>query len=288
MDFVGFSLWFAALPEEAKKSMVLPASETIGRGLNGIVSAFANPFIKLGMISEHNLKNYETKLYAKTAEIPEINRDDSKQGLAIQALEDSLYRMEEEELLKAYTELITATLDNRKNQKVHPSFSTILRQMSSDDAVLFKKILKSSALTFTPYIPLCTIESRILPDNGVGIIYKDTLVIPSPSGFTIETDTVSLSSLERLGLVRISRSSRLTGSIRMMKIHDNNGNGSLDIIGTYDEAYNTLLNTDYYKEQFELQKNHPEFANPEMIRGSIEVTDLAKNLGNIINPNVLK
>ena len=289
MDFVGFSLWFASLPESAKENLVGPASQTLGKGINGIVTVFANPLIKLGMLANKDIEDYENKIYSKTKKIPEENRDSSKQGLAIQALEDSLYRISEEEIIEYYSNLISGSLDNRINKRIHPSFSSILKEMSTSDAILFEKIFRSSVKLISPYIPLASIQYKFLPDGGYGLIFKDTLIIPSHEQNYIESDTVSIFSLERLGLIKIDRHHELTGNLRLIT-KQADGTNPLIVHGTYEECYASLYQTDQYID-FSNSRNSPNFPNisePSLIKGSIELTDFARSLGSIIIPDVFQ
>ncbi|MFR3686567.1 MAG: DUF4393 domain-containing protein [Enterococcus sp.] len=288
IEMVGFAYWFSTIPDSVKEDMLGPSAKTIGQGLNGIVSVFANPLLKLGMISKKNIEEFEKELYSKTPEIPEENRDSSKQGLAVQALEDALYRLDEEELREYYANLIAAALDDRVNTNVHPSFSTILKQMSSEDALLFKQLTRTSIFLLSQYLPLATVQMKLLPDGGYGMIYKDALILPTGDNFTIEQKNVSLSSLERLGLVKVYRNQQLSGPLRMIDTMPNeHGGREIKTLGSYDDCYSSLLDTEYCKEKTD-QFQGFDVSGPEVIRGSIEITDLAKSLAGIIDPNVLK
>lgn len=285
MDFVGFSLWFAALPESAKESLVGPSAETLGKGINGIASVFANPFIKLGMISEKNIKDYEEKIYSKTTTIPDKNRDSSKQGLAIQALEDSLYRISEEEILEYYSNLIASTLDDRRNNRVHPSFSSILKQMSVEDAILFRKVYLTSKRTLSNYLPLIDVRLKLLPNGGYALPVVDTVLFPDDFDKThLESNPVSLSSLERLGLIRVSKTAEINGRLQFVsKNTDTYGAASINYGQSYSDIYNSIFNHPDFKEKLSIE--NPAIGSPEVIKGHIEVTSLADRLGAIIMPN---
>ncbi|WP_414842127.1 DUF4393 domain-containing protein [Enterococcus saccharolyticus] len=285
MDFVGFSLWFASLPESVKENLVGPASQTAGKGLNGIVTVFANPLIKLGMLADKDIKDYEKKLYSKTQAIPEENRDSSKQGLAIQALEDSLYRISEEEIVELYSNLIAKALDNRTSNRVHPSFTSILKEMSISDAILFKKIITSTRQLVSPYLPIANMQYKFLPNGGYGLIFKDTLIIPEHEQNQLESDTVSIFSLERLGLIKVYRNDELHGPLRLITKQPDGTNIFVGN-GSYEDCYLSLYQTDKYKD-FLNNKQSPNFPNisePSLIRGRIELTDFASRLGSIIIP----
>lgn len=285
MDFVGFSLWFSALPNSAKESLVGPSAETLGKGLNGIASVFANPFIKLGMISEKNIKDFEKKIYSKTTAIPEKNRDSSKQGLAIQALEDSLYRISEEEILEFYSNLISSTLDDRRNNRVHPSFSTILKQMSVEDAIIYRKIYLTSKRTLSNYLPLVNVRRKLLPDGGFVLPVIDTLLLPDDfDKIYLESNPVSLSSLERLGLIKVSKTAEINGRLQLAsKNISDQGSSPINYGQSYNEIYQSILNHADFKDKLSIE--NPAIGSPEIIKGHIEVTSLADRLGAIIIPN---
>jgi hypothetical protein len=284
MDNHNLSIWFNKLPSSTIENLLGPSSITLGEGLNGIVSIIANPAIKLGIWSKKNLQDYEENLYSKTAKIPKENRDSSKQGLALAALEDSLYRFTEKSLSEYYINLIAGILDNRKNNSVHPSFSQILKEMSSDDALLFKKIFTITSRAFYSFLPLVNVQRQFLPNGGYSIIFKDTIVIHDESGYSVEKNSTSLSSLERLGLIRISRNLPLNGQIKLVsKERDKNNSSRFLPFGTFENCYNFIFQTPEVKKSYKIP--NVQFGKIELMRGRIEITDLAKNLGKIIIPD---
>lgn len=279
-NLTGFALFFASVPTSTKEKVLNPSAETLGKGLNGIVSLLANPFIKLGILAESDVRKYEENIYHETAKVKDINRDSSKQGLALQALEDSYYQIDKEDFRKYFSRLIAASLDKTKNNLVHPSFSVILKQMSSDDARLLASLQKFSSKYFSPYIPLVNAQARFKNDGGFTMMFQDSVVI-SPDLKGIIDNPVSISSLERLGLVKVNRHSELLGGTRKIGELNPDSNSRSFINGpSFAEFYSTIQLTDEYKKQSEFVGRFYETI--EIFKGSVEITHLGKAFSNII------
>ncbi|EFF31626.1 Abi-alpha family protein, partial [Enterococcus faecium] len=138
--------WFNKVPQSTLEKLLNPIAEPIGKGFGGVVSYVMIPFMKLGVISEAKMTNFESKVDTKNSRIPIEERDSSKQGMAFKAVQDSVYQLDSEELQDMFSSLIASSLDSRINQNVLPSFSTILKDLSEDDAVLFKKLYELNAV----------------------------------------------------------------------------------------------------------------------------------------------
>lgn len=113
-----------------------------------------------------------------------------------QALENSKYCIDEDNLRKMFTALISNSMNTDFQKDVHPSFAKILKQMSPMDAEIIK-VFKNSSLNGRPICQYQTKEERgytILLDN----VFIDYI---TPS---LDMCSISISSLSRLGLLKIS------------------------------------------------------------------------------------
>ncbi|EMF0608346.1 TPA: Abi-alpha family protein [Enterococcus faecium] len=183
--------WFNKVPQSTLEKLLNPIAEPIGKGFGGVVSYVMIPFMKLGVISEAKMTNFESKVDTKNSRIPIEERDSSKQGMAFKAVQDSVYQLDSEELQDMFSSLIASSLDSRINQNVLPSFSTILKDLSEDDAVLFKKLYELNAVAKVDIIFTNSNITTTLP------VYDDIILLDEE-----EPLYKPLSIMDRLQLTR--------------------------------------------------------------------------------------
>lgn len=180
------------IPESTKEEILNPSANLFGQASRGILHFFLDPFVKFNIIRDQDLEDFKNKVVTKNSDIPTEHRDDSKANLAYKAIEDAKFQLGYEELQNMFSNLISSTLDSRKNDMVLPGFSSILRDLSAEDAQLLLHFSKNNAL------PLVTI--RLENDNSVGIgILEHILLIDI--GFL--HSPLSIASLERLGVITL-------------------------------------------------------------------------------------
>lgn len=126
------------LPVKALNNLLEPSTYAIGQTLGALLYSVFQVPIKYGIIKRAEFDKLAEEVSQKAKEIPEENRDDSKAGLMLKALEESKYQLNQEELRKMFAQLVASTLDNRKNQLISPRFATVLSQLSGDDARFLK------------------------------------------------------------------------------------------------------------------------------------------------------
>ena len=182
------------IPESTKESVLNPAAELIGQALSGALHYVLDPFVRKNIVKNHELKIFAKEIDEKTAVILKEDRDDSKIGLALKAMEDSKYQLNSQEIRDMFSSLIAASVNRNINDNVEPSFSSILKDLSPKDAVLLKE------LSGDPHIPAVSIQLEDTNTNLYFTKYKHILLLKSNVYF----DALSVSSLERLGLIEIS------------------------------------------------------------------------------------
>lgn len=114
-----------------------------------------------------------------------------------QALEDAKYCVSNETIREMFADLIASTMDKETCDSVHPSFSTTLKQMSSNDAKLFK-IFQGNVKK-----PICNFSLN----NNIGgfeILFENVFFISQDTSLNeAKKNALSLSVLEKLGLIHI-------------------------------------------------------------------------------------
>ena len=91
---IGYQV-FESLPESTREALLNPSARTIGQALNGLVLFFTSPLLKFGIVKKAELEKFKNDIQQQTTKIPEENRDRSKLGLVIKAIEDAKYQLNE-------------------------------------------------------------------------------------------------------------------------------------------------------------------------------------------------
>lgn len=207
---IGFGLGesyqvFNSLPQSTREALINPSAQTIGKALNALVLCFTAPLIKLGITKEAKLERFKNEIQQETNQIPEENRDSSKLGLVIKAIEEAKYQLNEDDIRAMYAKLIAATVDNRKNHFVTPRIAVAISQLGPDDALLLKYINEQNGHV----VPLGYVIKKT--ENGSSVITKKSVDFLGIGTF-IETDT-SLDILESLGIIKVWTDAWLTSDI---------------------------------------------------------------------------
>lgn len=142
------------------------------------------------------------------ARILNISPDDLKEPniqIATQALEESKYCIEEEILRHMFSELIASSMMKSRESIVHPSFASILKQMSPSDAISLLRFKDS------PELPLIKLTEPTPESNGYRIIFSNVWERCDDLD-SLNRSRSCLESLSRLGLIEISYLEYLTNT----------------------------------------------------------------------------
>ena len=90
------------------------------------------------------LQEFEKELNEKVSKIPNDKLTEPDIQITAQALENSKYCIEQEELRKMFASLISNSMNIDFNQDIHPSFAETIKQMSSLDAKVIRTFKNSS------------------------------------------------------------------------------------------------------------------------------------------------
>ena len=238
--------------DNAAKNLTDKPTQQIGETLGDI---FYLVFGGLGQMAKKkklryacDLERYKRELYEKLEKIPKENRIEPDMQTVGPALEASKFCVEKNEIRHMFVNLISATMDSKKSQEVHPSFSDIIRQMTPLDAQNLLLFKKDNTLPLAQY--------RLKEKNLSGFkTIKENVFLENPAILDIDKQAISIAALDRLGLVDIEMDMYVVG------------------YGKYEKFYQE--NT--FKQYSETYKTRPHFDSFEIHRESVTLTPLGKS-----------
>lgn len=122
------------LSKDTVSNILEPALVPLSKALGGIVQWVFQKPIEYGVVRPIQLENLKTQVERELGLIPEENRSSENLGLTLKAFEDSRYQLNNKTLVEFFSKLLVGTVDNRV--EVKPVYSSILSEMSEDDAQL--------------------------------------------------------------------------------------------------------------------------------------------------------
>lgn len=154
---------------------------------------------------EHNKKQVELALEKNLSSVPYEKIVSPESYVAVPALQAISYSMSSEELFDLYAKLLAKSMVTNTKNKVHPAFVEIIKQLSPNDALIFKICSARDA------IPVANV-SIVMKQKGLHLVGASPtqkisldliadITIPSISEEQIR---VSLDNLMRIGLIKLN------------------------------------------------------------------------------------
>lgn len=202
-----------AVPESTREKLLNPPAKIIGDSIAGILGKVFRPLQEWKIVNEHHLEEFKDNIYDNLSQIPENNRDASKLGLVLKAFEEAKYQLDEKELRNYFSNLISSSVDNRKNSAITPRFATVLSQLGKDEAILLKNLNNQDRHAILGYLSIATPDSK-----EVSKISPVTLVW---NRLTYEFEfEKSLDILSSLGVININYDRKLPGDLHELQISE--------------------------------------------------------------------
>lgn len=197
------------IPDETTNALLKPAADTLGNAANDILSAGFNliltPLRKYNIRKDKELKDFADKINNETAKIPEENRDSSKIGLILKAVDDSKYRLNDDIMRQAFAKLIARGLDNRTNRSFYPSYSETLSNMSTTEAQFLLKLHEN----FGGNVALVALSIKSTK-GGASRIAKPWYLLWDTGFQYDDTYAISMDLLVKSGLIEVRHDAWLT------------------------------------------------------------------------------
>lgn len=199
------------IPEEARKDLLHPIAKSAGRGGSSIIDLLFYHPNKWAMIKNHDLAVLQKKLEEETTEkIEELMKKnrytDKKIGLAVKAIDQSIYSLDSDVLRSFFAELITRSVDKESADDVHPIFASILSNMSIKEAEFLSRLKREYGLSKN--YPLLRIER----DDGNTSTYLKEAIFPWSKNEVEEIEFV-IYGLASYGFFEIHYDRALSGDL---------------------------------------------------------------------------
>lgn len=162
----------------------------------------------------HDLEEYRRTLESKVSTIPEDKQIIAPIQIAAQALDDSKYCVETEELRNLFANLIARSMHADYSGKLHPSFSKIAQQLSPLDAKMLELLNE-----WEIYKGIGVVDCKKDEQNGGFIILAEGIPVIWPQNYNAFDAARSLVVLQQLGLVKIPDGSHFKNDILYIAVY---------------------------------------------------------------------
>lgn len=185
------------------KPVAKPTGETLGLIPRAIKAALL-PVEKWVLGKEYNLEATKKLLEEKLANTPEELIDSPEPYVAVPALQNISYCMDNEELRELYANLLASSMNKEVKNGVHPGFVEIIKQMCPDEAKIMNYFKSHNAIP--------TIDLRFVLKNGsYNEVVTDFSTIGEDSSCENQYETKKyFDNLIRLGLLEKPNMTHLT------------------------------------------------------------------------------
>lgn len=140
--------------------------------------------------------------------IPPENIVEPKASVVAPVLQGLGFSHEEQELKSLYLKLLSSAMDGRYPQRAHPSYSEIIKQLTSDEARMLSQLLQSS----NPNFSIVKLEERKQKPKGKMTRYLhlfNLTLTTDKSPYELPSFPAMLENWKRLGLIEIDYATHL-------------------------------------------------------------------------------
>ena len=154
------NLTLPSVPDTVKERIyddaLHPAAKEGGKALETImliINKFASPFRTWATKGKENTEKLAEEVQQRLASIPPENIIEPKSEIAVPAIMANSYTSSDD-LRSLYANLLAKSMD-KTERSAHPSYVEIIKQLSSDEALLLK-----STLLLKKSIPICSLRCQ--------------------------------------------------------------------------------------------------------------------------------
>ena len=213
--------------DDTLKKPLKSSSNVLTTVLDFFHNTILYPMQKYNLYAKSKLENYSYELQERAKAIPEENLISPRVNILGPTFDGLKYNLDEDHIKEMFTNILISDMDNRKQDKVLPSYIEIVKQLSKDDAVFLKTLKESSSYSKGFYcLELNNSEKYIL------LKYTDNLECISNSD-VIYLSNIIIDNLLRLRLINIPSDRIFINSKVYQKIYEIATSKSLITVGNY-------------------------------------------------------
>lgn len=236
---------------EPAKAALTPIAQTIGETVSDLLRLASWPVTtasKLAsgkqdyLISKQNAKQelylakFKEEIEEKLKKIPEDKLIKPDRRIVCDAMEKCQSAVDVDEIRRLYANLIANAANADIADQIHPSFSTIISQLSPLDVQNLEILARDN------YFPVANfmryLKDAILPEYHNLTVINPDVFLSNPDNQDITIQALSLNSLARLQLIKIEYEKAVTGDDAysdIQKYYDEH------IIGMYAAEFGTRI-----------------------------------------------
>jgi Abortive infection alpha len=204
-------------PEAARAASkeLVPLGVETGKTLNAAGLLILRPLKGLIWGGDKICDFIQDKVQSRLKDVPEVEIQEPDPQISGPTLEALRYCGHKDELADMFAALIANSMDKRFASNSHPSFVKIIEQMTTDEAIFFKKMDIGSPHAIADIIMrtnISTGEYKILLSS---VIPEEIFDWPAT-----QIRNTLVPSLERFGIVRVEYDAKLTNSEHYEKIRN--------------------------------------------------------------------
>lgn len=242
--------------EQTSKALPKTVNELDG-ALSSVLGLFNNivlyPIKKANLKMKYNLDKFQEDMEEKLKDIPKENIKEPSIRLTTSVLENLRYSYDDEEIRDMYENLLAGSMDSRKSNKSHISYSETIKNIDTLDATIFNSIFRNNQFPCA-FIRFLTKNRERYYTHVMPYVFAPELnELENP--FSVSS---SLVNLDRLGLIKIEKNQFILNT-----------------------DYSLMKNDSFYKEQLNILKKKCGDVKEEMDKGFIHITDYGRNFGYI-------
>lgn len=189
--------------------------------LSTIVGLFNNvvlyPIKKANVEYKYKLEQFEIDMQEKISKIPNDYIKKPELNIIGPALEALKYTFDDKCLREMYINLLSNSMDLRRDKMVHPSYVDIIKQMDDYDAKLFEYLSKKGEV-FKVINPRIHIVGT---DQVLRYVMPQWFILYFEQGYDIFLTSASLCRLAKFGLIDLMYD-RTTSDEEYVKLEHNN------------------------------------------------------------------
>ncbi len=257
-----------SIPKETLDKLLTPPSKALGEGIGKTIDLLFYPVNYLHIHANAKLTSLHEKTSKKLEKVKEENNyTEEKIGMAAKAIEDAKYQLDSETLQEFFSELISNSLNKQKVSEISPKFSSVLSNLTEEEALFLRKSKEYLATSGSPNIIITLDLNFINSVTTERYTHSKNYVLWSQQPFEYEYSDFVITSLVSAGIFTVETYKK---EISLVGIEQDVPN-IIDTIIHEEKYFN-------YQEDFDTLNTYPDknFDAISPYFGFIELTEFGK------------